>query len=78
MSTMNIILPESLKDFVESKVKDGSCSTNSEYVKALIRKDLEREKFRNILLSIKIKNQCLLALLFKSDLKYLLINQKRH
>lgn len=50
MSTMNIILPESLKDFVESKVKDGSCSTNSEYVKALIRKDLEREKFRNILL----------------------------
>ncbi|PWD83261.1 ribbon-helix-helix domain-containing protein [Ignatzschineria cameli] len=50
MSTMNIILPESLKDFVESKVKDGSCSTNSEYVKALIRKDLECEKFRNILL----------------------------
>lgn len=50
MSTMNIILPESLKDFVESKVKDGSCSTNSEYVKALIRKDLEREKLRKLLL----------------------------
>lgn len=50
MSTMNIILPESLKDFVESKVKDGSCSTNSEYVGVLIRKDLERERLRLLLL----------------------------
>lgn len=50
MSTMNISLPESLKEFVEDKVQNGTYSTNSEYVKELIRKELEREKLRNILL----------------------------
>lgn len=50
MSTMKISLPESLKDFVERKVKDGTCSTNSQYVQALIRKDLERERLRLLLL----------------------------
>ncbi|OYQ80483.1 hypothetical protein B9T19_04300 [Ignatzschineria sp. F8392] len=50
MSTMNISLPESLKEFVEDKVQNGTYSTNSEYVKDLIRKELEREKLRNILL----------------------------
>lgn len=50
MSTMKISLPESLKDFVERKVKDGTCSINSQYVRALIRKDLERERLRLLLL----------------------------
>lgn len=50
MSTMNISLPESLKEFVEDKVQNGTYSTNSEYVKDLIRKELEREKLRNLLL----------------------------
>lgn len=50
MSTMNISLPESLKELVEDKVQNGTYSTNSEYVKDLIRKELEREKLRNILL----------------------------
>ncbi len=50
MSTMNISLPESLKEFVEDKVQNGTYSTNSEYVKDLIRKELEREKLRDLLL----------------------------
>lgn len=50
MSTMKISLPESLKDFVERKVKDGTYGTNSQYVRALIRKDLERERLRLLLL----------------------------
>lgn len=50
MSTMKISLPESLKDFVERKMKDGTYGTNSQYVRALIRKDLERERLRLLLL----------------------------
>lgn len=50
MGTMRISLPESLKNFVESKVKDGTYSINSEYVKVLICKDLERERLRLLLL----------------------------
>lgn len=50
MSTMNISLPESLKIFVEKKVQSGIYSTNSEYVKELIRKDQDREQLRNLLL----------------------------
>lgn len=50
MSTMNISLPESLKSFVEEKVQRGIYSTNSEYVKELIRKEQEREELRNLLL----------------------------
>ncbi|WP_392564171.1 type II toxin-antitoxin system ParD family antitoxin [Orbus wheelerorum] len=51
MTTMNISLPETLKTFVETKVQNGEYSTNSEYVKELIRKDLEREKLKKLLFS---------------------------
>jgi len=51
MSTMNISLPDTLKNFVEGKVQNGEYSTNSEYVKELIRKDLEREKLKNLLIA---------------------------
>jgi antitoxin ParD1/3/4 len=47
---MNISLPESLKLFVEQKVEEGTYSTNSEYIKELIRKDLDRERLRSLLL----------------------------
>lgn len=50
MSTMNISLPEGLRAHVEQKVKTGAYGTNSEYVKDLIRKDLEREQLRNLIL----------------------------
>lgn len=50
MSTMNISIPEVLRVHVEQKVKEGLYSTNSEYVKELIRKDLEREQLRNLII----------------------------
>jgi antitoxin ParD1/3/4 len=42
MATMNISLPEKMKDFVETKVESGSYSNASEYVRDLIRKEQER------------------------------------
>jgi antitoxin ParD1/3/4 len=43
MQTMNISLPDQLKDFVDQQVSSGGYSSVSEYVRALIRYD-ERRK----------------------------------
>lgn len=50
MSTMNISLPESLKDFVDQQVDGKGYGTSSEYVRTLIRRDQDREQLRNLLL----------------------------
>jgi antitoxin ParD1/3/4 len=42
MTTMNISLPEPLKNFVDRQVQDGGYSTSSEYVRDLIRGDQVR------------------------------------
>lgn len=47
---MNISLPESLKDFVDEQVADRGYGTSSEYVRALIRADQERQSLRKLLL----------------------------
>jgi antitoxin ParD1/3/4 len=39
MTTMNISLPETLKDFVDTQVQEQGYSTSSEYVRTLIRND---------------------------------------
>jgi antitoxin ParD1/3/4 len=51
MSTMNISLPDSLKDFVDEQVNKGSYGTSSEYVRELIRKDQDRLLLRGLLLA---------------------------
>jgi antitoxin ParD1/3/4 len=43
MATMNISLPDSLRDFVESRVNEGGYSTASEYFRDLVRSDQKRE-----------------------------------
>jgi antitoxin ParD1/3/4 len=43
MQTMNISLPETLKDFVDQQIAAGRYSTASEYVRELIRND-EKQK----------------------------------
>lgn len=43
MTTMNISLPETLKDFVDNQVKQRGYSTSSEYVRELIRNDQVRQ-----------------------------------
>ena len=50
MSTMNISLPEQLKEFVDGQVTRRGYSTSSEYVRELIRKDADRQHLRGLLL----------------------------
>lgn len=42
MTTINISLPESLRDHVSKRVADGGFANASGYVRALIREDRER------------------------------------
>ncbi len=42
MTSLNISLPESLKQYVEGQVATGDWGTPSEYVRQLIREDKER------------------------------------
>jgi antitoxin ParD1/3/4 len=39
METMNIALPETLKEYVQKRVASGEFSSNSEYIRELIRLD---------------------------------------
>ena len=50
MTTMNISLPDSLKEFVDQQVTMAGYSTSSEYVRELIRHDQDRMRLRNLLL----------------------------
>jgi antitoxin ParD1/3/4 len=43
MQSMNISLPESLKQFVDEQIAAGKYSSVSEYVRALIREDEKRK-----------------------------------
>ena len=42
MTSLNISLSDALKDYVEGQVAPGDWSTQSEYIRALIRQDKER------------------------------------
>jgi antitoxin ParD1/3/4 len=42
MTSLNISLPEALKEYIEGQVASGDWGTPSEYVRALIRQDKER------------------------------------
>ncbi len=44
MATMNVSLPEQMKDWVEAQSKDGTFSNASDYVRHLIRQDRERQE----------------------------------
>ncbi|HLA83906.1 MAG TPA: type II toxin-antitoxin system ParD family antitoxin [Thermoguttaceae bacterium] len=48
MDTMNIALPESMKQFVHEQIARGGYSSASEYVRDLIRSD-QKEKARAVL-----------------------------
>jgi len=50
MGTMNISLPDPLREFVDEQVKHRGYGTSSEYVRDLIRKDQERSRLRSLLL----------------------------
>ncbi len=49
MSTMNISLPDSLKEFVDNQVGTFGYGSSSEYMRELIRKDRDRQQLRELL-----------------------------
>lgn len=44
MASMNVSLPEQLKDWVENQISAGQYASSSDYVRDLIRKDQERRE----------------------------------
>ena len=49
MATMNISLPDQMRDWVEARTANGEYVNNSDYVRELIRKDKQRaEKLRTL------------------------------
>jgi antitoxin ParD1/3/4 len=42
-TSLNVSLPESLKEYVESRMNEGGYSTPSEYVRALLREDRKKK-----------------------------------
>jgi len=53
MASLNISLPQSLKDYVEGQVSQGGCSTPSECLRQLVRQDQKRraeERLESLLL----------------------------
>jgi len=53
MPTMNVSLPEKMKEYVEEQSREEGYSTTSEYIRALIREDRKRraqEKLEELLL----------------------------
>lgn len=50
MASMNVSLPDSLKDFVESQVTEHGYGTSSEYVRELIRNEQARSELRALLI----------------------------
>jgi antitoxin ParD1/3/4 len=49
MGTMNVSLPDSLRRFVDKRVRDGAYAGASDYVRELIRKDRDVAKLRALL-----------------------------
>ncbi|MCH7977845.1 MAG: type II toxin-antitoxin system ParD family antitoxin [Acidobacteria bacterium] len=43
METMNISLPETMKQFIEEQVSAGGYSSVSEYIRALVREEQKRK-----------------------------------
>lgn len=48
MTTINISLPESMREFVDRQVESGGYSTASEYIRHLIRIDREKSEKKQI------------------------------
>jgi antitoxin ParD1/3/4 len=48
MTTLNISLPESMREFIDRQIDSGGYSTASEYIRHLIRLDQERAEKKQI------------------------------
>lgn len=50
MGTMNVSLPDALREFVDEQVTSGRYGTSSEYIRELIRREQDRARLRSALL----------------------------
>jgi len=50
MTTMNISLPDGLKAFIDEQVAERGFASSSEFVRDLIRRELDRQKMRALLM----------------------------
>ncbi len=51
MTTMNVSLPEELKEFVDAQVARGGFGSTSEFVRDLIRREQDRQQLRALVLA---------------------------
>jgi antitoxin ParD1/3/4 len=51
MTTMNVSLPEELKEFVDAQAVRGGYGSTSEFVRELIRREQDRQQLRALLLA---------------------------
>ena len=49
MATMNISLPDPMRDWVQTQIQEGKYSTTSDYVRDLIRRDQELRQQHKLL-----------------------------
>ena len=50
MATMNISLPDSMKTFIDEQVSEHGYGTGSEYIRALVRRELAASRVRDMIL----------------------------
>jgi len=50
MGTMNISLPDDMKEFIDRQVAERGFGTSSEFLRDLIRREQERQQLRNLIL----------------------------
>ncbi len=57
MATMNVSLPDPMKDWVEAQTSDGQYANASDYVRDLIRKDKATQEKKEILIRALIEGE---------------------
>ena len=57
MATMNVSLPDTLRDWVEEQVKGGKYASTSDYIRDLIRHDQDRQDKRKALIEALIEGE---------------------
>ena len=57
MATMNVSLPELMKDWVNEQIRTGKYATSSDYVRDLIRRDQTTHEKREALIQALIEGE---------------------
>ncbi len=52
MATMNVSLPDAMREWIDERVRSGRYGNASEYVRALIREDQENDEKRRVIVQM--------------------------